>query len=82
MQGIGIDLVAGARVDLAHDRIMPGNEAIGMAGETLDDLPSARHVADIVDDRKRAPPMQVGIIMRSVRRQHHRAARGLDPHHL
>ena len=26
--------------------------------------------------------MQIGVIMRGVRRQHHRAASGLDPHHL
>ena len=41
-----------------------------------------RHVADIVDDRKRAALLQVGVVMRRVRRQHHRPARGLDPHHL
>src|SRR3981189_503193 len=40
MQRKGIDLVAGARIDLAHDRIVAGDEAIGMAGELFHDLPA------------------------------------------
>ena len=82
MQGEGIDLVAGARIDLAHDWIMAGDEAVGMTGETFDDLPALHHVADIVDDRKRAALVQIGVVVRGVGGQHHRAARGLDPHHL
>src|SRR3954465_10814235 len=31
MQRERIDLVAGARIDLAHDRIVTGDEAVGMA---------------------------------------------------
>ncbi len=82
MQGIRIHLVAGARIDLGHDRIVPGDAAVGLAGEALDDFPAQAHVADIVDDRKRAAAMHVGVIMRSIRRQHHRSPRGFDPHHL
>ena len=53
-----------------------------MAGEPLDDFPTLRHVADIVDDRKRAAALQIGVVMRGIRGQHHRAALGLHPHHL
>src|ERR1700741_1734122 len=55
MQGKSIDLVAGARVDFGHDRIVAGDEAVGVAREALDGLPASDHVADVVDDRKRAP---------------------------
>src|SRR5689334_14925022 len=82
VQGPRIDLVAGARIDFGDNRIMPGDEAIRMAGETLDGLPSRHHVADVVDDRKRAPAVQIGVVMRGVGGEHHRAALGLDPHHL
>src|SRR6478735_11548227 len=82
MQCERIDLVAGARIDLAHDRIVAGNEAIGVAGEPLDDFPTLRHIADVVDDRERAALLQIGVVMRGVRGEHHRPARGLDPHHL
>src|SRR5205085_6417589 len=82
MQRIGVDLVAGARIDFGHDRVMAGNEAVGMPREPLDDFPARCHVADIVDDRKRAPFLQVRIVMRRVRRQYHGTARGLHPHHL
>src|SRR5689334_22933488 len=54
MQRKRIDLVAGARIDLAHDRIVTRDETIGMTGQPLDDFPALRHVADIVDNRKRA----------------------------
>ena len=53
-----------------------------MAGEPFDDFPALRHVADIVDDRKRAALLQIGVVMRGVGCQHHRPARGFDPHHL
>src|SRR5215211_1288047 len=79
MQRKRIDLVAGARIDFSHDRIMAGNEAIGMAGEPLDNRPALRHVTNIVDDRKRAAFLQVRIVMRGVRGEHHGAPRGLDP---
>src|SRR5258705_10079469 len=75
MQRIGVDLVAGARIDFGHDRIVPGDDAVGMAGKTLDDFPSLEHVAEIIDDRKRTAAMHVGVVMRSVRRQHHRTSR-------
>lgn len=45
MQRERIDLVAGARIDLADDRVVTGNEAIGMTGQSLDGLPALRHVA-------------------------------------
>src|SRR5258708_40195927 len=67
MQREGIDLVAGARIDFRDDRIVPRDEAIGVAGEALDDLPALRHVPDIVDDRKRAALLQIGVIVRGVR---------------
>src|SRR6266404_5821099 len=82
VQRIGVDLVVGARIDFGHDRIVPGDDAVGMAGKTLDDFPSLEHVAEIIDDRKRTAAMHVGVVMRSVRRQHHRTSRSLDPHHL
>ena len=41
-----------------------------------------RHVADIVDDRKRAPALQIGVVMRGVGGQHDGPARGLDAHDL
>ena len=40
MQRERIDLVAGARIDFADDRIVPGNEAVGMAGQPLDGFPT------------------------------------------
>src|SRR3981189_1498356 len=82
MEREGIGLVAGARIDFGHDRIVPGDDAVGMAGETLRDFPALEHVAEIVDDRKRTAAVHVAVVMRGVRRQHHRTARGLDPHHL
>ena len=33
MQGEGIDLVAGARIDFAHDRIVAGDEPVGVTGQ-------------------------------------------------
>jgi hypothetical protein len=82
MQGIGIDLVAGARINLGDQRIVAGNDAIRMAGKPLDDFPALAHIADVVDNRKRAAAMQIAVVMRGIRRQHDRTARGLDPHHL
>ena len=82
MQGERIDLVAGARIDFGHHRIVAGDEAVRMAGEPLDGAPALRHVPDIVEDGKRTPLVQVGIIVRGVRGQHHRPALRLDPHHL
>jgi hypothetical protein len=82
MQGKGVDLIAGARIDLGDNRIVTGDDAVGMAGEPLDGFPACAHLSDIVDDRKRAAAMHVGVIVRSIRRQHHRAAGGLDPHYL
>src|SRR5216684_9089641 len=82
VQRIGVDLVAGARIDFGHDRIVPGDNAVGMAGKTPNDIPALEHVAEIIENRKRTAAMHVGIIMRSIRRQHHRTARSLDPHHL
>src|SRR5581483_4650756 len=61
VQGERVDLVAGARVDLRHDRIVTRDETIGMAGQALDRLPGSDHVADVVDDRKRAAALQVRI---------------------
>jgi len=78
----GIDLVAGARVDLGHNRIVAGDETIGVAREALDGLPAHGHVAHIINDRKRAAPLQIGVVMRGIGRQHHRPARGLDLDHL
>src|SRR5947207_1313350 len=43
MQRKRIYFVAGARIDLAHDWIMAGDEAIGVAGKPLDDIPARRH---------------------------------------
>src|SRR5947207_12654518 len=63
MQREGIGLVAGARIDLGNERIMAGDVTIRMTGEPLDDLPARRHVADVVDDRKRTTFLQVGVIM-------------------
>src|SRR6476660_3530803 len=68
VQRIGVDLVAGARIDLGHDRIVPGDDAVGMASETRHDVPPLEHVAEIVENRKRALAMHVGVIMRSIRR--------------
>src|ERR1700737_117787 len=52
VQRIGIDLVAGARIDFGHDRVVPGDDAIGMSGKTLDDFPPLEHVAAFFIDRK------------------------------
>jgi hypothetical protein len=82
MQRERIDLVARAWIDFRDERIMAGDEAIRMAGEALNNLPALRHVADIVDDRKRAALVQIGVVMRGVRGQHDRTACGIDPHHL
>src|SRR3981081_1083642 len=32
VQRVGVDLVAGARIDLGHDRIVAGDDAVGVAG--------------------------------------------------
>src|SRR3978361_2217985 len=51
MQREGVDLVAGTRIDLGDDRIVAGNDAVGMAGQALDGFPADAPVADTVDDR-------------------------------
>src|SRR5262249_35821498 len=61
---------------------MPGNETVGMSGKTFDNFPARRHVPDIVHDRERTASMQIGVVMRGIRRQHDRSAFSLDPHHL
>ena len=55
----GIGLVAGARVEFGDQRIVARNDAIGMTGETFDNLPALAHVADVINDRKRAAAMQI-----------------------
>src|ERR1700722_3963198 len=40
VQGERADLVAGARIDLADDRIVPGDDAVNMSGETLHGIPA------------------------------------------
>ena len=82
MQCVRIHLIAGARIDFGHDRIVPGDDTVGIAGQPCRDIPALEHVADIINDRERHAAMHVAVVMRGVRRQHHRAARGLDPHHL
>src|SRR6201996_8103687 len=82
MQRKGIDLGVGAWIDLGHDRIMAWDETIGMTGQPLDRFPPRCHVADIVDDRKRAAAVQIGKEMRRIGCQHYRPARGIDAHHL
>src|SRR5664279_4314235 len=61
MQGKRIGLVAGARIDFGDDRIVPGDDAVGMAGEALDRLPADAHLTEIVHDRKRTAPMQIAV---------------------
>ncbi len=82
MQCKRVRLVAGGRIDLADQRIMSRDDTVGMTGQAVRDIPALEHVAEIVDDRKRAAAMHVAVVMGGVRGQHHRAARGLDPHHL
>src|SRR5260370_3900718 len=76
-----VDLVAGARIYFGDDRIVPGDDTVGMARKTSHDIPALEHVAKIIEDRKRAAAMHVGIVIRRIRRQHHRAASRLYPHH-
>src|ERR1700716_3592717 len=66
VQRVGVDLVAGARIDLGHDRIVAGDDAVGVAGEALNGIPALEHVAEIIEDRKRAAAMHVGVVMRRV----------------
>jgi hypothetical protein len=72
MQREGIDLVAGARIEFGDQRVVPGNNAVGMAGEPLDGFLPLTHIANVVDDRERAAAMQIAVEMRRVRRQHDR----------
>src|SRR3974390_1671588 len=53
-----------------------------MTGETFDNLPALAHVADIIDDGKRAAAMQIAVKMRCIRSKHHGPACRLDPHNL
>ncbi len=82
MQREGVDLVAGARVEFGDQRVVTWNDAIGVPGQPLDGFPPRTHVADIVDDRKRAAAMEIAIEMRRIGRQHNRPPRSRDPHHL
>src|SRR3984957_6864313 len=72
MQRKGVDLVAGARIELCDQRIMARNDPVGMAGQAFDGFPALTHVADIVDDRKRAAAMEIAVEMRRIRCQHDR----------
>src|SRR6266404_9361367 len=52
VQRIGVDVVAGARIDFGHDRIVAGDDAVGMAGKPRYHVPALHHVAEIIEDRK------------------------------
>lgn len=82
MQRERICVCIDARIKLANHRIVSRNDAIGMTSKALDGRPAFSHIADVVNDGKRIAPVDVAIIMRGVRRQHHRSARGLNANHL
>src|SRR3984885_2877838 len=63
MQREGVDLVAGARIELCHQRIMPRDDAIGMAGQTLDGFPPRAHNANDIADRTRVAAMEIAVEM-------------------
>src|SRR5260370_42174481 len=42
-----VDLVAGARIYFGDDRIVPGDDTVGMARNTGHDIPALEHVAKI-----------------------------------
>src|SRR6202040_1970289 len=47
MQRESVDLVAAARIEFCDQRIVPGNDAVRVAGQALDGFPARAHVADV-----------------------------------
>src|SRR5262249_16536808 len=70
------------RIALQNQGVMPWDDVLMRARELLKRAVSFQHVADIVDDRKRANLLHVGIKMRRIGCENDPSALGPDPHRL